>query len=153
MHMTIMARKSAHARILAPLLLALLLLTCTSSASAEIWEDAASSGEIWEDASSSGGGGGGGNLGEATDAYTYIPASANATSTNFTITSNTVTDTNTTTTGTTAAGDGEIADVDYGNSIEAQESVGVDATQDDEWVSISFLHRERGQRGRKNLRR
>ncbi len=142
-----MARRSAHARIFAPLLLALLLL---SSSSAEIWEEDSSSGEIWEDASS--GGGGGRNLGEgATDAYTYIPAPANAT--NFTAnnaTTNTVVNATTTTT-TTAAGDGEIADVDYGNSTE-QESVGVDA---DQWASISFLYRERRQtkRVRRNLRR
>ena len=130
--LAIMARRSAHARILAPLLLALLLLS--SSASAET---------VPEDASS---GGGGGGLGEATDAYTYIPAPANAPNA-----------TATTTTDTTAADDGDIADVDYENSTE-QESVGVDATttqNDDMWASISFLHRERRQtkRGRRNLRR
>lgn len=114
------------------LLLALLLLS--SSASAET---------VPEDASS---GGGGGGLGEAADMYTYIPAPANAPNT-----------TATTTTDTTAADDGDIADVDYGNSTE-QESVGVDATttqNDDMWASISFLHRERRQtkRGRRKLRR
>ena len=128
-----MARRSAQARILAQaLLLALLLLS--SSASAET---------VPEDASS---GGGGGGLGEATDMYTYIPAPDNAPNT-----------TATTTTDTTAADDGEIVDVDYGNSTEP-ESVGVDATttqDDDMWASISFLHRERRQtkRGRRNLRR
>ena len=138
--LAIMARRSAQARILAPLLLALLLLS--SSASAET---------VPEDASS---GGGGGGLGEATDAYTYIPAPVNAPNATATTTTDTTVAANT---ATTAADDGEIVDVDYENSTE-QESVGVDATttqNDDMWASISFLHRERRQtkRGRRNLRR
>ena len=84
----------------------------------------------------------------ATDAYTYIHVPAPVNEPNATAAANTA---------TTAAGDGEIVEVEYGNSTE-QESVGVDATttqDDDMWASISFLHRERRKtkRGRRNLRR